>query len=77
MNKFTFPLMAIILGSSVACTNMSNQDQGTMTGAAIGAAAGAGISALSGGNGWTGAAIGAVAGGVVGNIRGKKADEYE
>ena len=74
MNKFTFPLMAIILGSSVACTNMSNQEQGTMTGAGIGAAVGGGISALTGGNGWTGAAIGAVAGGVIGNMKGKEAD---
>ena len=74
MNKFTYPLMAIMLGSSVACTNMSNEEQGTLTGAAIGAVVGGGIAAATGGNGWTGAAIGAVAGGVVGNIKGKEAD---
>jgi len=39
---------------------------------AIGAAAGAGIAAISGGSGWTGAAIGAVAGGVAGNIHGSR-----
>jgi uncharacterized protein YcfJ len=56
----------------VACTSMTPQQQGTVSGAAIGAAAGAGIAAISGGSGWTGAAIGAVAGGVVGNIKGSK-----
>ena len=56
----------------LGCTSMTPQQQGTVTGAAIGAAAGAGIAAISGGSGWTGAAIGAVAGGVVGNIKGKQ-----
>jgi len=35
---------AIVIG----CTNMSSQQQGTLSGAAIGAAAGAGIAAISG-----------------------------
>ena len=56
----------------LGCTTMTPQEQGTVTGAAIGAAAGAGIAAISGGSGWTGAAIGAVAGGFVGNIKGKQ-----
>lgn len=56
----------------LGCTTMTPQEQGTLSGAAIGAAAGAGIAAISGGSGWTGAAIGAVAGGVVGNIKGKQ-----
>lgn len=75
MRKLAYPLLAIALGSSVACTNMSGEQQGTLTGAGIGAAAGAGIAAISGGSGWTGAAVGAVAGGVVGNIKGKEADQ--
>jgi len=53
---------------------MSNQEQGTLTGAGIGAASGAAISSLAGGSGWTGAAIGAVAGGIIGNIKGKEAE---
>jgi len=77
MKKITYPLLAMALGSSVACTNMSGEQQGTVTGAGIGAAAGAGIAAISGGNGWTGAAIGAVAGGVIGNIKGKEADQKQ
>jgi len=75
MKKFAYPLLAIALGGSVACTNMSGEQQGTVTGAGIGAAAGAGIAAISGGDGWTGAAIGAVAGGIIGNIKGKEADQ--
>jgi osmotically inducible lipoprotein OsmB len=63
--------VAVVAGV-IGCTNMTPQQQGTMSGAAIGAAAGAGIAAISGGSGWTGAAIGAVAGGVVGNIKGGK-----
>ena len=64
----TIAVVAMMIG----CTSMTPQQQGTVTGAAIGAAAGAGIAAISGGSGWTGAAIGAVAGGVVGNIKGSK-----
>jgi hypothetical protein len=56
----------------IGCTSMTPQQQGTVTGAGIGAAAGAGIAAIAGGSGWTGAAVGAVAGGVVGNIKGKQ-----
>ena len=61
-----------VVATVIGCTSMTPQQQGTVTGAAIGAAAGAGIAAVSGGSGWTGAAIGAVAGGVVGNIKGSK-----
>ena len=67
----TIVAIAVVAGV-IGCTSMTPQQQGTMTGAAIGAAAGAGIAAISGGSGWTGAAIGAVAGGVVGNIKGSK-----
>ncbi|NOQ78892.1 MAG: hypothetical protein GQ546_05780 [Gammaproteobacteria bacterium] len=74
MNKIKYPLMAIMLSSSVACTNMSNEEQGTLTGGAIGAVVGGGIAAATGGDGWTGAAIGAIAGGIVGNIKGKDSE---
>ena len=67
----TIAAIAVATGM-IGCTTMTPQQQGTVTGAAIGAAAGAGIAAISGGSGWTGAAIGAVAGGVVGNIKGSK-----
>lgn len=67
----TIVAIAVVAGV-IGCTSMTPQQQGTVTGAAVGAAAGAGIAAISGGSGWTGAAIGAVAGGVVGNIKGSK-----
>ena len=71
--KRLMTIVAIAVSTGViGCTTMTPQQQGTVTGAAIGAAAGAGIAAISGGSGWTGAAIGAVAGGVVGNIKGSK-----
>ena len=65
-------MLAAIAAATVVigCTNMSAQQQGTVSGAAIGAAAGAGIAAISGGSGWTGAAIGGVVGGGAGNIHG-------
>lgn len=75
MKRIAYPLLAAALAGSVACTNMTKEQQGTFTGAGIGAAAGAGIAAISGGSGWTGAAIGAVAGGVVGNIKGREAQQ--
>jgi len=74
MKKLTYPLIAIVLVASAGCTNMTHQEQGTVTGGAIGAVVGGGIAAATGGNGWTGAAIGAVAGGVIGNIKGKEQD---
>ena len=65
-------LIVVIAAGVIGCTNMTPQQQVTASGAAIGAVAGAGIAAISGGSGWTGAAIGAVAGGVAGNIKGSK-----
>ena len=72
MKRFATIVAIGVVTGVIGCTTMTPQQQGTVTGAAIGAAAGAGIAAISGGSGWTGAAIGAVAGGVVGNIKGSK-----
>lgn len=74
MKKIAYPLLGLAVVSSVACTNMTKEQQGTFSGAALGAAAGAGIAALSGGRGWTGAAIGGIAGAVAGNIKGREAE---
>ena len=72
MKRIGMIVAIAVVAGVIGCTSMTPQQQGTETGAAIGAAAGAGIAAISGGSGWTGAAIGAVAGGVVGNIKGSK-----
>lgn len=76
MKTIRYPLIAAAMTLSLGCTNMSSEQQGTLTGAGLGAAAGAGIAALAGGKGWTGAAIGAVAGGVAGNIKGRNDAQY-
>ncbi len=69
-------LLSMVLASGVGCTNMSNTTQGTLSGAALGAAAGLGIAAVSGGAaGWAtlaGAGVGALAGGLVGNSHDKR-----
>ncbi len=63
VNKF---MLMLALAGLVSCTSMSSQQQGTLSGAAMGAAAGAGIAALAGGK----AGVGAVAGGAIGAIGG-------
>ena len=55
MKKNTGLALMLAAAGLIGCTNMTPQQQGTVSGAAIGAAAGAGIAAISGGSGWTGA----------------------
>ncbi len=59
-------LVASIILAVAGCTNMSKTQQGTLSGGAIGAGAGLGIAALSGGNLWVGTAVGAGAGALTG-----------
>lgn len=59
-------IVASIILPIVGCTNMSKTQQGTLSGGAIGAGAGLGIAALSGGNLWVGTAVGAGAGALTG-----------
>jgi len=68
--------IAIVFGVS-GCTSMTPHQQGTASGAAIGAVAGAGIVALTGGSAWTGAAVGAVAGGVAGHIKADREQQQQ
>lgn len=76
MKRFQSLAVILVAAAAAGCTNMTPQQQGTVTGAGIGAAAGAGIAAIAGGSGWTGAAIGAIAGGVAGNIKGSKQQSW-
>jgi hypothetical protein len=68
-------LLALTLAFS-ACTNMTRTQQGALSGGAIGAGAGLGISALTGGSLGIGAllggGLGAVAGGLYGNEKSKR-----
>ncbi len=57
---------------STGCTNMSKTQQGALSGAGIGAAAGLGISALSGGSVGVGAAVGGALGGIAGGLIGNE-----
>lgn len=70
---FIAMLLVMCLGFS-ACTQMTKTQQGALSGGAIGAGAGLGISALTGGSLGVGALIGgglgAVAGGLYGNQKG-------
>lgn len=70
MNKAVFSLLAAAAMPLAACT--STTDDSTLasagTGAAIGAAGGAGVAALAGGDLLTGAAIGAAVGGLAGAV---------
>lgn len=72
-------LLAALMAMPMACTNMSKTSQGSLSGAAGGALAGAGISKLSGGHGGAGAliggAVGAVAGAIYGANEERKDDE--
>jgi len=72
------PIMQVSVAVTVAmlvlagCSNMTQRQQSTLSGGAIGAAAGAGVSVLSGGDPVTGAVVGGAAGAVIGNIKDQK-----
>ncbi len=60
-------LIVLCAGSLGACSDMSNRDQRTLSGGAIGAGVGAVGAAVLGGPVLLGAGIGAVGGAVIGN----------
>ena len=69
MNKAVITLMAAAALPLAACTSTTDSDLATVgTGAAIGAAGGAGVAAIAGGDLLTGAAIGAAVGGLAGAV---------
>jgi hypothetical protein len=72
MKKTGFVVALVAALAVSACTDMTPRQQGTVSGGAMGAAAGAGIASITGGNAWQGAAIGAAVGGTAGYIRGNR-----
>ena len=68
-NKLLVMLMAAVIGST-GCTHMNRTQQGELSGAAIGAGAGLGISALTGGSLGMGALLGGTLGGLGGAVYG-------
>jgi hypothetical protein len=61
-------ILVLCVGSLAACSGMSERDQRTVTGGAIGAGVGAVGAAVLGGPVLIGAAAGAVGGAVIGNV---------
>ncbi len=70
MKNFAFILVASAALMLAACGNTKGER--ALSGAGIGAGAGAIGTAVTGGNPWAGAAIGGVAGGVVGAVTDKE-----
>lgn len=69
MNSIPRLLALAAIGLSLAgCSNMTHEQQRTLSGAAIGAAGGAAISAIAGGPILLGTAVGAAGGAVVGAV---------
>jgi osmotically inducible lipoprotein OsmB len=64
-------LLALCVGALAGCSGMSNRDQRTLSGGAIGAGVGAVGTAIVGGPVLVGAGIGAVGGAVIGNVTSK------
>ncbi len=73
MKILKLAVIALAITSVFGCTNMSSTEQGTLSGSALGAAAGAGIAAIAGGNALTGGIIGGGLGALGGYFTGKKA----
>jgi osmotically inducible lipoprotein OsmB len=61
-------ILTLAVGSLAACSGMSNQDQRTLSGGAIGAGVGAVGTAIVGGPVLLGAAVGAVGGAAIGAL---------
>jgi len=72
MKKTGFALAVAAALAAAGCTDMTPRQQGTLSGGAIGAVAGAGVASIAGGSAWTGAAVGAAVGGTAGYIRGNR-----
>ena len=76
MKRILILSLLLALLAVPACTNMSKTQQGALSGGAIGAGAGVGLSVLTGGalgmGALVGGALGAVAGGLYGNEQEKK-----
>lgn len=72
MRKYLLPLGLAAAFALGGCTNMTPTQQGTVSGGLIGAAGGAGIAAIAGGDAGVGAAVGALVGGAAGYMEGSR-----
>lgn len=71
MRKVMKASVATVLAALVlaGCSNLTPRQESALKGGAVGAAAGAGVSALSGGDAVTGAVVGGAAGAVIGTLK--------
>jgi osmotically inducible lipoprotein OsmB len=79
MKLFSLLLLSgvLVFGAlGAGCTNMSKTQQGALSGAAVGAAAGWGVSALTGGSATTGALIGGGLGALAGGVHGNNKEKH-
>jgi len=75
MQKILLATLVVLLLGFSACTRMSPTQQGALSGAALGAGAGLGISAITGGNLGVGALVGGGLGAVAGTIYGNQQEQ--
>jgi osmotically inducible lipoprotein OsmB len=68
MKWVAVPLVALTLLGATGCSNMSNTQQRTLSGGAIGAGVGAVGTAVTGGCVWCGAAVGGAVGAGAGYV---------
>jgi len=69
IQSFVLLLVLSLLGG---CAGLSPTQQRMLTGSALGAAAGAGVSAIAGGNPTTGAVVGGAGGAATGYLLGRQ-----
>ena len=68
MKKLNYIFVTLLMiGALTGCGAMTTGER-TVTGAGVGAAADAGITAIAGGNPWVGAGVGAAAGALTGYV---------
>lgn len=72
MIRSRFLAVFLAFSALAGCADLTPTQQRTLTGGALGAAAGAGVSALSGGNPTTGAVIGGAGGAATGYLLGRQ-----
>lgn len=68
MNVKPVVLALLVAASTAGCSNLTNTQQRALSGGAIGAAGGAAIGAIAGGNPLTGALIGGGGGAAIGAL---------
>lgn len=68
MKRVLIPVLAVVLLSTTACSNMKEWEQRALSGGAIGSAAGAGIAYIAGGPVLGAALLGGAAGAAVGGL---------